>query len=68
MCLGAFLRFDDAPGSDRFPLQGNTEQVADDVRQYEAIWINDFILYPITRRDPMDVLERFAREVRPLIA
>jgi len=66
--LGAFLRFDNAPGPDRLPLKGNPEQIADDVRQYQAIGINDFVLNPISRQDPMAVLERFAREVRPLLA
>jgi probable F420-dependent oxidoreductase len=67
VCLGAFLRFNDSPPADRLPLEGNPEQIAQDVREYKAIGINDFILYAISRGDPIDALERFAREVRPLV-
>jgi probable F420-dependent oxidoreductase len=71
VCLGAFVSFDEAAGADRLPMKGHPEQIAEDVRQYQAIGINDFILYLGRGGDSTAVtaaLERFAGEVMPLVA
>jgi alkanesulfonate monooxygenase SsuD/methylene tetrahydromethanopterin reductase-like flavin-dependent oxidoreductase (luciferase family) len=78
VCLGGFVMFDESVGPDRLPLKGHPEQIADDLRQYQAIGINDFILYLAratigageARNDPatvMAAMERFTREVVPLV-
>jgi alkanesulfonate monooxygenase SsuD/methylene tetrahydromethanopterin reductase-like flavin-dependent oxidoreductase (luciferase family) len=70
VCLGALLSFDETPEQERLPMKGHPEQIAEDVRRYQAIGINDFILYPARGRDPsavMAAMERFAREVIPLV-
>jgi hypothetical protein len=59
-------------------LKGHPEQIADDLRRYQALGINDFILYlaratigpGVARNDPttvMETMERFVREVVPLV-
>jgi len=71
VCLGAFVSFDESSESDRLPMKGHPEQIAEDVRQYQAIGINDFILYLARGSDStvvMAAMERFAREVMPLVA
>lgn len=71
VCLGAFVSFDEATGSERLPMKGHPEQIAEDVRQYQALGINDFILYIARGREPgvaMAGMERFARDVMPLVA
>jgi probable F420-dependent oxidoreductase len=70
VCLGAFVSFDGASGPDRLPLKGHPEQIAEDVRQYRAIGIDDFVLYLARGGEPpavMAAMERFAREVMPLV-
>jgi probable F420-dependent oxidoreductase len=78
VCLGGFVTFDESVGPERLPLKGHPEQIADDLRQYQAIGINDFILYlaratigaGAARNDPaavMAAMECFAREVVPLV-
>jgi probable F420-dependent oxidoreductase len=71
VCLGAMVRFDESTGPDRLPLKGHPEQIAEDVRQYQAIGINDFILYLFSGRGDatalMEAMERFAHEVVPLV-
>jgi Luciferase-like monooxygenase len=70
VCLGGFVAFDESLGPDRLPLKGHPQQIADDVRQYRAIGINDFILYLGQGSDPkavMVAMERFARDVMPLV-
>jgi alkanesulfonate monooxygenase SsuD/methylene tetrahydromethanopterin reductase-like flavin-dependent oxidoreductase (luciferase family) len=70
VCLGGFVEFDESLGQDRLPLKGHPEQIAEDVRQYQMIGINDFILYLARGRGPtavMAAMERFAREVIPLV-
>ena len=47
------------------------EQIADDVRQYQAIGIDDFILSLARGSEPpavMAAMERFALEVIPLVS
>jgi len=70
VCLGAFVSFDESQGPDRLPMKGHPEQIAEDVRQYQAIGINDFILYFArggTDAAMLAAMERFARKVMPLV-
>ena len=70
VCLGAFVSFDEASDSERLPMKGHPEQIAEDVRQYQQIGINDFILYLARGGGDaavMAAMERFAREVMPLV-
>jgi alkanesulfonate monooxygenase SsuD/methylene tetrahydromethanopterin reductase-like flavin-dependent oxidoreductase (luciferase family) len=70
VCLGGIVAFDDTLGIDHLPLKGHPEQIAEDVRQYQAIGINDFVLYLPGGSDPTAVMasmDRFAREVIPLV-
>ena len=70
VCLGAIVRFEESAGADRLPLKGRPEQIAEDITQYQAIGINDFILYLGRGGDStavMEAVERFAREVVPLV-
>jgi alkanesulfonate monooxygenase SsuD/methylene tetrahydromethanopterin reductase-like flavin-dependent oxidoreductase (luciferase family) len=69
VCLGAFVRIEDATGEDRLPMKGHPEQIADDIREYQSIGINDFILYLGRGGDARvvaEAMEQFAREVMPL--
>ena len=70
ICLGAFVRFEDETRGERLPLKGTPEQIADDVMRYQAIGIDDFILYLGRGGDTsrvMEAMERFARDVVPLL-
>jgi probable F420-dependent oxidoreductase len=70
VCLGAFVRFEESTGSERLPLKGRPEQIAEDITQYQAIGINDFILFLGRGGEStavMEAIERFAREVVPLL-
>jgi probable F420-dependent oxidoreductase len=70
VCLGAFVRFEDGLGADRLPLKGSPDQIAEDVRRYQSIGINDFILFLGRGGDTsvvMEAIERFARDVVPLV-
>jgi probable F420-dependent oxidoreductase len=60
------LRFDDAAGPGRPPLAGSPAQIADDLRAYVAAGVRHFVLDFSVPTVPamLDVLERFAGEVR----
>jgi hypothetical protein len=70
VCLGGMVRFEDSAGPERLPLKGSAEQIGEDIRGYQAIGVNDFILYLPGREAAscMDSVKRFAREVVPLVA
>src|SRR5205823_9470682 len=54
----------------RRPLHGAHQHGEEDVRQYRALGIDDFILYLGRGGSPADTIaamERFAREVMPLV-
>jgi probable F420-dependent oxidoreductase len=70
VCLGAFVSYDGADDPDRLPMKGHPEQIAADVRAYQAIGIEDFILYFARGGDTAAfsaAMERFAQEVMPLV-
>ena len=70
VCLGAFARIEDSGDADRLPMKGHPGQIANDIQQYQSIGINDFILY-LGRGGGTgtvaEAIERFAREVMPLV-
>jgi len=73
ICFGGAVRFDDAAGEDRLPLQGSVEQVISDIQAYEEIGVDRFILYFSWGRGGeastfADDITRFAQEVMPLFA
>jgi alkanesulfonate monooxygenase SsuD/methylene tetrahydromethanopterin reductase-like flavin-dependent oxidoreductase (luciferase family) len=70
VCLGAFVNIDGGQRPDRLPMKGHPEEIAEDIRAYQAIGINDFILYLARGEGEAAVpraMERFAREVIPLV-
>jgi probable F420-dependent oxidoreductase len=71
VCLGGLITFADLTGVDRLPLKGHPEQIAADVKEYQALGINDFILFfagPNDTTGLLEGMERFVREVVPLTA
>lgn len=61
------LKFEDAPGATRAPLSGSPSQILEDLRAYVAVGVQHFVLdFSVTTVPAMlEVLERFAAEVRP---
>jgi probable F420-dependent oxidoreductase len=61
--------FDDAAGSSRPMMQGRTEQIAADIRQYQDLGVSNFIigLQGDTVPELQENMERFSREVMTLI-
>ena len=62
----------DAPASDdRPPFVGNAEQMASDIRAYEAMGVGNMVLDFLRQTEDLDVMlgrmERFAAEVWPLV-
>ena len=56
-----------APGGDRVPFRGTAAEVVQDVKDYQAVGVTDFIfdLAPPDVRGQLAMMERFAEEVRP---
>jgi probable F420-dependent oxidoreductase len=63
------LRLEDVSGSPRAPLSGSPAQIVEDLQAYVAAGVQHFVLdFSVTTVPAMlDVLERFAAEVRPPI-
>jgi probable F420-dependent oxidoreductase len=61
--------FNDAAGSSRAWMQGNPEQIASDLRQYQNLGVSNFIINFEGGRVPelQENMERFSREVMTLI-
>tara|TARA_B100000809_G_scaffold199780_1_gene199873 strand:+ start:163 stop:1071 length:909 start_codon:yes stop_codon:yes gene_type:complete len=61
--------FNDAAGSSRAWMQGNPEQVASDLRQYQDLGVSNFIINfeGSTVPELQENMERFSREVMTLI-
>jgi alkanesulfonate monooxygenase SsuD/methylene tetrahydromethanopterin reductase-like flavin-dependent oxidoreductase (luciferase family) len=71
VCLGGLITFAESTEVDRLPLKGRPEQIADDVKEYQSLGINDFILFfagPGDTTGLLEGMERFVRDVVPLIA
>jgi probable F420-dependent oxidoreductase len=71
VCLGGLITFVESTGVDRLPLKGRPEQIANDVREYQALGVNDFILFfagPGDTTGLLEGMERFVRDVVPLVA
>ncbi len=64
------LRLEEAAGSARVPLSGAPSQVVEDLGAYVAAGVQHFVLdFSVTTLPAMlEVLERFAAEVRPRVA
>ena len=56
-----------SPGGDRIPLRGTADQVADDIRSYQAAGVTHFVfdLAATDLRGCLTILDRFAEDVRP---
>lgn len=56
-------------GGDRIPLRGTAEEVAADVRSYQAAGVTHLVLDPVAAdlRSYLTIMERFAGDVRPLV-
>jgi len=56
-------------GGDRLPFRGAAPQVIQDVRDYQAVGVTDFIfdLAPSDLRGQLTMMERFAEEIRPRV-
>jgi probable F420-dependent oxidoreductase len=54
-------------GGDRVPFRGSAAEVAQDVKDYQAVGVSDFIfdLTPQDLRGQLAMMERFAEDVRP---
>lgn len=64
------LKFDDAAGAGRTPLSGSPPQIVEDLLAYAASGVQHFVLDFSVPTVPqmLEVLERFAAEVRPELA
>ena len=62
---------DQPAGNGRLPFVGNAEQIADDIRQYQDMGVGSLVLDFMRQTQDLDVIlermERFAREVWPLV-
>ena len=62
---------EDAQGDDRLPFVGNAEQMASDIRSYEAMGVGSLVLDFLRQMEDLDVMlgrmDRFATEVWPLV-
>lgn len=63
-------RRDKAPGGERPLFQGTADQVIGDIRRYQALGVTHFVFDPVRAglREVLASLERFADEVRPVVA
>ena len=61
--------FQDEPDADRRLVSGRPEQIAADLRQYQDLGVTHFIFsFPASTADEQqEAMERFAREVMPLV-
>ena len=61
--------FDDAAGSSREMMHGGSEQIAADLRQYQALGVSNFIInfHGATVPELQENMERFSREVMTLV-
>jgi probable F420-dependent oxidoreductase len=55
------------PGGDRVPFRGTAAEIVQDVKDYQAVGVSDFIfdLTPQDVRGQLATMERFAEDVRP---
>jgi probable F420-dependent oxidoreductase len=66
--LAVPISFTETVGSARPMLSGSAEQIADDLRQYQALGVQHFNLnLPGRGSEKREAIDRFAREVIPLI-
>ena len=65
MCVKLPVVFQDGPGE--FPTQGTPQQVVDGFKRYIEIGVEHFTLdfVPEKLDNALDVMDRFAQEVRP---
>jgi probable F420-dependent oxidoreductase len=65
--LEVMSRRDRPSGGDRVPFRGSAAEVAQDVKDYQAVGVSDFIfdLTPQDLRGQLAMMERFAEDVRP---
>jgi probable F420-dependent oxidoreductase len=72
VCLAALVTFDESTGVDRLPFKGHPERIAEDLQRYQALGIDDYILFFAGPDDTttalLEAMERFTREVIPLVA
>jgi len=63
------VKFDPAPPKNRSPLTGSTAQIAEDLSAYVLAGVEHFVLdFSVpTVPEMLDVLERFAADVRPKV-
>ena len=61
--------FQDEPEAERRMVSGRPEQIAADLRQYQDLGVRHFIFsFPAgSASEQQEAMERFAREVMPLI-
>ena len=61
--------FDDSAGSSREMMHGGSEQIAADLRQYQALGVSNFIInfHGATVPELQENMERFSREVMTLV-
>ena len=61
--------FDDSAGSSREMMHGGPEQIAADLRQYQALGVSNFIInfHGATVPELQENMERFSREVMTLV-
>ncbi len=74
ICFGGLVMFQESTRPERPLLRGHPEQIAADLRQFQALGVTSFILYfnsPAERGGGVaglaEPMERFAREVMPLV-
>ena len=70
LCFGATVVFEETTGPSRQLMTGHSEQIADDLRQYQALGVRNFIISFLGLGDGaerLEAMEQFSLEVMPLI-
>ena len=70
LCFGATVVFESNTGASRQLMRGRPEQIAEDLRQYQALGVTNFVISFQTdsAAGRLEAMEQFAREVIPLIS
>lgn len=69
LCFGATIVFESTTGPSRQLMQGHPEQIAEDLRQYQALGVRNFVISFLADSvaGRLEAMEQFCREVMPLI-
>ena len=69
VCFGGSISFESTSDAAPIPLRGHPEKIADDLRNYQAVGVQNFVLWfrAAGPSEQLEAMERFSREVMPLV-